>query len=65
VAGFIVKVMVLSVLLSIGIKYGGPFLPISANATTALIAVLLPSTVLAIVLGWRWQRYRNSPGSIE
>lgn len=53
--GFVVKVMVLSALLSIAIKYGGPYLPISGNTTNALIAVWLPSVLMAALLGWRWQ----------
>ncbi len=51
--GFIAKVIGLSVVLAIAIKYGGPFLRISATSSNALIAVLLPATVMAIVLGWR------------
>lgn len=52
-AGFVLKVMVLSTVLSIAIKQGGPLLPVAATTPNALIAVWLPSGVLALILGWR------------
>ncbi|MBF2029075.1 MAG: hypothetical protein IGS48_20330 [Oscillatoriales cyanobacterium C42_A2020_001] len=55
-AEFILKVLVLSIFLSVLIKQGGPYLPIAATNTTALIAVLTPSIFLAGLLGWRWQK---------
>jgi len=51
---FLLKVFVLSLLLSIAIKYGGPYLPIQGTQTTVLTAITLPSIVMAIALGWRW-----------
>jgi hypothetical protein len=53
--GFVLKVMGLSIALSIAIKYGGPWLPVSGNTPTVLGAIGLPSLVMAIALGWRWQ----------
>lgn len=59
--GFILKVMALSAALSIAIKYGGPWLPVVGNTPTVLVAILLPSLVMAIGLGWRWREgVRNS-----
>ncbi|HIK14139.1 MAG TPA: hypothetical protein IGS53_02375 [Leptolyngbyaceae cyanobacterium M33_DOE_097] len=51
---FLLKVLVLSLLLSVAIKYGGPYLPVQGNQTTVLTAITLPSIVMAIALGWRW-----------
>lgn len=51
--GFILKVVLASTLLSFAIKYGGPQLNIPANNASALIAILLPATFLAVVLGVR------------
>ncbi|MDX2099315.1 MAG: hypothetical protein SFW36_16170 [Leptolyngbyaceae cyanobacterium bins.59] len=51
--GFIAKILVLSTAISLAIKYGGPLLPISASSTTAWVAILLPSLLMAGLLGWR------------
>ncbi|UBF25021.1 hypothetical protein K9N68_25790 [Kovacikia minuta CCNUW1] len=48
--------MVLSTAVAIAIKYGGPYLSITASSTNALIAVWLPSLFMATLLSWRWQR---------
>ncbi|TVP59842.1 MAG: hypothetical protein EA343_18875 [Nodularia sp. (in: Bacteria)] len=53
--GFVVKLLVLSGLLSVLIKYAGPNLPIAATNTNALIIVLLPIVIIAIALFWRFQ----------
>lgn len=55
--GFIAKILLLSTLVSILIKYGGQrltgFYPLAPSVSNALIAVLvLPITITAI-LGWR------------
>jgi hypothetical protein len=52
---FIVKLLVLSALLSILIKYVLPSVPLPATATNALILVLSPSVIMAIALLWRFQ----------
>jgi hypothetical protein len=54
----LLRVLVLSLAISCGIVFGGPLLNIPANTTTATIGVLLPSLVLAVLLGW-WQRPKN------
>ena len=53
--GFVVKLFVLSGLLSVLIKYAGPNLPIAATNINALIIVLLPIVTIAIALFWRFQ----------
>jgi hypothetical protein len=50
---FVAKVLFLSTLISVMIKYGGQFLPIEANTNNALIAILLPALVMAILLAKR------------
>ncbi|NES93908.1 MAG: hypothetical protein F6K32_01470 [Desertifilum sp. SIO1I2] len=54
---FILKVFVGSLLLSVAIKYGGPFLHLPPSSMLALGVVLFPSTVMAIALWWRTQTY--------
>jgi membrane protein implicated in regulation of membrane protease activity len=58
--GFIPKVLALSLLISIAIKYGAPVLPIPGTTTTALIAVFSPTILIAIALVWRWQHNQAS-----
>ncbi|MDX2230022.1 MAG: hypothetical protein NW220_10310 [Leptolyngbyaceae cyanobacterium bins.349] len=53
---FILKVLIASTLIAIAIKYGGAYLPVQGTTLTALIAVLSPSILMAILLGLRWQR---------
>uniref|UniRef100_A0A832H2D9 Uncharacterized protein n=1 Tax=Oscillatoriales cyanobacterium SpSt-402 TaxID=2282168 RepID=A0A832H2D9_9CYAN len=54
--GFILKVFVVSTLISIAIKQGGPYLPVAATNTTALVTVITPSILFAVLLSWRWQK---------
>jgi hypothetical protein len=58
--GFVLKVFLLSAVLSAMIKYVGPYLNIPAESQIVLIIVLLPSLVLAIALWWRNQQQQNS-----
>jgi len=59
---FILKVLILSTLISVAIKYGGPSLHLPATATSALIAVLLPTAVVGLLLGWRlWESIPPGP----
>lgn len=51
--GFILKVLALSVFISIVIRYGGPVLTIPATPFIVLAMVCLPTLLMAIVLGWR------------
>jgi membrane protein implicated in regulation of membrane protease activity len=59
---FVFKVMALSTVLAIAIKYGGPALSLAATSTNALIAVWFPSLLMAILLSWRWQRKIENDG---
>jgi F0F1-type ATP synthase assembly protein I len=52
----VLKVLLLSVLLSLAIKYLAPSLQIPLTDTHALIAILTPSLVMALLLVWRGQR---------
>ena len=52
---FILKILIPSTLLSVLIKYAGPSLAIPETATNVLIAVLLPSLIMASILLWRIQ----------
>lgn len=54
---FILKILLLSAVISVGIKYGGPYLGLAGTTTTALVAVLSPTILMAILLSWRWQKY--------
>ena len=54
-AGFIFKILLLSMGISLSIKYGGEYLPLKPTATTASIIVLLPSLVMGLILGWRYR----------
>jgi hypothetical protein len=51
--GFIVKVFILSIALSVAIKYGGRALAIAPTQTNVLLGILLPPALVAVVLGWR------------
>jgi hypothetical protein len=54
----ILKVLLLSAVLSLAIKYVAPNFNIPPTATSALIAVCFPTLVMAGILGWdSWQRY--------
>lgn len=53
---FILKLLIISAMLSIGIKYLIPLLNIPATAGVALSLVIAPTVFVAIALGWRgWQ----------
>lgn len=52
--GFVVEVLIISTVLSYVIKYGGPYLSISATSLNALIIVILPALVMAIALSIRY-----------
>ncbi len=55
-AGLIVKILLLSIALSLLIKYGGQYLFLEATTTTALTIVLLPSVIIGLILGWRYSK---------
>lgn len=54
---FGLKILLPSVLISVGIKFLGPQLAIPATTMVVLAIVLLPSLVLGVALLWRgWQQ---------
>ena len=53
---FLLKVLLLSAIISFFIKYIGPSLSIPETATSALIIVLLPNVIMATVLLWQLSR---------
>ncbi len=50
---FVLKVLLLSWLISVFIKYLAPSLSIPETATSALVIVLLPNVIVAASLGWQ------------
>jgi hypothetical protein len=50
---FLLKVLILSLGISFFIKYAGPSLRVPATSLNALIAIVSPTIILAIALGWR------------
>ncbi|HLO84197.1 MAG TPA: hypothetical protein VK203_04160 [Nostocaceae cyanobacterium] len=58
--GFLLKLLLLSALLSLLIKYSGAFLTIPATATNATFIVLLPTLVMIAVLLWRLPKQEQS-----
>jgi hypothetical protein len=57
---FVLKVFLLSAVISLLIKYVGPFLFIPATSVNALMIVLLPTVIMAIALLWRLQAHKQS-----
>ena len=51
--GLLAKVVLLSLGISLAIKYVGPFIPIPATSGVALTLVLLPCIIMMGLLGWR------------
>lgn len=54
---FIIKILLVSLILSCLIKYIGVFLAVNSlrNLTIySLISIMLPSIIVAIILGWRF-----------
>lgn len=47
---FVSKILIISTLISILIKYGGPFIPLKANNYFAISLVFLPSLILGLIL---------------
>lgn len=54
---FLLKVLLLSLGLSVLIKFIGPLLSIPASSAIALVAVCLPSVILAMLFSWRARQY--------
>ncbi|MEH2385005.1 MAG: hypothetical protein V7K14_04255 [Nostoc sp.] len=58
--GLVLKLLLLSTLLSLLIKYAAPSLSIPATTTNALIIILLPIVIIAIALLWRFQAQKQN-----
>ncbi|MEH2312256.1 MAG: hypothetical protein V7K18_27015 [Nostoc sp.] len=58
--GLVLKLLLLSALLSALIKYAGPSLSIPPTATNALIIIFLPIVIIAIALLWRFQAQKQN-----
>jgi membrane protein implicated in regulation of membrane protease activity len=58
--GFVLKVFVLSLGLSLLIKYVLVSVPLPPTATNALIIVLSPIAIIAIALLWRYQAQKQN-----
>ncbi|NEO29249.1 MAG: hypothetical protein F6K36_02090 [Symploca sp. SIO3C6] len=61
-ANFILKVFIISVGISVLIRYGAPSLPIAATTVNALIGVLTPTLIVAIGLWWRVVQLNREEG---
>lgn len=57
---FIIKLVILSTIISVIIKYVAPSLPIPATSVNGLIGILAPTVILAIALVGRALSYRES-----
>lgn len=57
---FILKVLILSIGVSVLIKYGMANMSVAATPVNALIAVVTPTLVAAIALSWRAWKYQHS-----
>ena len=58
--GFILKVVILSAILSFVIKDEGKLIPLTPTNLNAIIVVLLPTLILSLILGWRWQQQEQT-----
>ncbi|MDZ7959257.1 MAG: hypothetical protein RMY34_15475 [Aulosira sp. DedQUE10] len=57
--GLLAKVFLLSIVLSLLIKYAAPSLMIPQTDTIALVMVLSPPIIMAIALFWRFQQLKD------
>ncbi len=53
---FIGKILFVSTVISVLIKYGGQLIPFTPTNSIALTIVLLPSLLVALTLSWHSQR---------
>ncbi|WP_072719456.1 hypothetical protein [Planktothrix tepida] len=58
---FLLKVLLLSLGLSVVIKFVGPLLSIPESSILAAIAVCLPSVILAVLFSWRMRQHSQQP----
>ena len=52
--GFIIKILLLSTILSVLVKYGGRYVPIQPTNAIAIVIVILPSLLIGLILGWKY-----------
>ncbi|AOW98833.1 hypothetical protein BJP34_04635 [Moorena producens PAL-8-15-08-1] len=57
---FIIKLVILSTIISVIIKYVAPSVPIAATSVNGLIGILAPTVILAIALVGRALSYKES-----
>jgi hypothetical protein len=63
---FLLKILALSIALSVAIKYFAPELEIPPTSTAALIGVLAPAGLMAAALLWRlWQKPQSDRDQID
>jgi hypothetical protein len=60
VVGFITQVLLVSLLISLAIKYGGPVLEIEPTALNALLGITVPPLIIAFLLIWQTGLGRKS-----
>ena len=60
VVGFITKVLLVSLLVSLAIKYGGPNLKIEPTSLNALFGITVPPLIIAFLLIWQMGLGRKS-----
>jgi anaerobic C4-dicarboxylate transporter len=51
--GFIIKVFIVSAIVSVAIVYVGPMLAIAPTQFNALLAIIIPIPILVVALLWR------------
>jgi hypothetical protein len=59
---FLLKLLLLSTVISFLIKYAGPMLLVPATLLNALILVLLPTVIMIALLLWRMPAQKQSRG---
>lgn len=59
---FLLKLLLLSTVISFLIKYAGPMLLLPATSLNALILVLLPTLIMITLLLWRMPAQKQSRG---
>lgn len=60
---FILKLVILSTIISVIIRYAAPSVPIAATSVNGLIGILTPTVILAIALVWRAVSHQPSGDS--
>lgn len=58
---FLSKIVIASTLLSLAIKFGGPYLPIPATSLAAGLMIMSVPLAMTAFLSWRWLRREQVP----